>query len=162
MTISKIKRSCTQKETQMPNPQTLGTALRATCTAVRELVDALHTGEIPSTATSRGSRNVYHTPSFQQGRAPESSDSKQYSALLISLMLGNQTADRRAHPIVHIALIILELREVGAMDDEDLESIFNGTDGFTRTLLEKVLDKTHTVYVEQKAQQEAVDILSAV
>jgi hypothetical protein len=59
-------------------------------------------------------------------------------------------------------LIILELREVGAMDDEDLESIFNGTDGFTRTLLEKVLDKTHTVYVEQKAQQEAVDILSAV
>ena len=145
----------------MTDPQTLGTALRNTCTALRELVNDLHTGEIPSALTASRSHSVYYTPSFVQGAAPESDDAKPYSALLISMMLGNQTKDRRAHPIVLLALLILELREVGAMDNQDLEDIFNGVDGFTRTLLEKVLNRTRTVYVEQAAQKEAVSILTA-
>lgn len=144
----------------MSDPKSLGTALRATCEAIKDLVDALHTGRIPSALVASRSANIYYTTSFVKGRAPESPDSKPYSALLLSMMLGNTTTDSRAHPIVKLALLILELREVGAMDDEDLETVFNGTDGFTRTLLEKVLSKTRTVYEEQEAQAEAIDILS--
>jgi hypothetical protein len=145
----------------MSDPISLGSALRATCIAIQELVNAWHTGALPSMATSRSSHNARWTPSYIQGRAPQSPDSKPYSALLISLMLGNATSSRHAHPIVKLALLILELREVGAMDDQDMEDVFAGEDGFTRTLLEKVLDKTRNIHFEQSAALEATSILES-
>ena len=146
----------------MTRPEKLGTALRATISAVRSIVTALHTGELHSDLTSKGAKHAYWTPSFQQGRAPESSDSTPYSALLISLMLGNASPSRKAHPTVKLALLILELHEVGALTNKDLEDIYAGNDGFTMELLQTVLLKTRDAHFSIEAQREAVEILSAV
>lgn len=133
-------------------PVQLGIALRATVTAIRSIVTALHNGELPSMITSQLSKNVYWTPSFQQGRAPELPESKPYSALLISLLLGNATATYRAHDIVKLALLILELNEMGDLTEQDLEDIFNGSDGFTMRLLQTVLIKTKDAHYTEFAE----------
>ena len=145
----------------MTAPQ-LGTVLRATCSAIRKLVAELHSGNILSALSADRalrSRSVCWTPSFVPG-APTSEDSKPYNTLLLSKMFGNDR-DNRAHPIVRLALTILELQEVGAMDQKDAEDIFEGTDNLTRALLEKILRRTHAVYTEQIVQQEAIAILAA-
>jgi hypothetical protein len=132
-------------------PEQLGSALRATVAAIQEIVATLHTGVLASDLTALPAKNVYWTPSFQQGRAPESALSVPYSALLLSLLLGNATADRHAHPIVKLSLLICELKELGALTDKDEQDIFDGTDSFTQGLLQEVLLRTREAHYEVEA-----------
>ena len=145
----------------MSRAERLGIALRYTVEAIRELIDALHTGRVPSVLTATRAQHVYWSPSFIAGAEPTSPDSKPFSALLLSIMLGNATADRKTNRIVKLALLLLELHELGAVTDKDMNDIFEGADNFTQELLQTILTKTHTAYVEQTAQQEAIGILSA-
>jgi hypothetical protein len=76
--------------------------------------------------------------------------------------LGNATPFHHAHPIVRLALLLLELQELGGITEEEVENIYNGTDQFTRTTLQLVLKDALEIQTTELAENEAVDILSSV
>jgi hypothetical protein len=136
----------------MSNPIALGVALRSTVEAIKEIVDALHTGRMPSDLTANPTKQVYWSPSFQSGRAPESPTSVPYNALLLSKMLGNNRGSH-AHPIVVLSLLICELNSLGALTEKDMADIFEGVDSFTQGLLQEVLTRTREAHYEVEATQ---------
>jgi hypothetical protein len=139
----------------MASPATarLGNGLRASVEAVRSLVAALHAGQLPSNyVVFSSARATYWSPSFIQGRMPEVG-AKPFTALSLSLMLGNATRSYRSHDIVRSALLLLELEELGEVDAEDLEFFFSSTN-LTQRMLLKVFTKTRTAhYADEAAQQ---------
>lgn len=140
--------------------QTLGTSLRATVEAVRRLVAAMHAGEIKGfLPTTLRPERLFWTPSYVQGRQPEYFDSMPYTAASLSMLLGNNR-ERKAHDIVRLALLLLELHELGAVSEQDLQAIYNGSDGFTQHLLHKILVRTKSVLYDDFAIDLAAEILS--
>jgi hypothetical protein len=135
--------------------ESLGIALRATVTAVRALVAAMHDGRLqgfPAPTLLRPTAQ-YWTPSFQQGHSPNAEGSQCYNALHISVLLGNASPSRRPHDIVKLALLLLELQEIGELTEQDLEDIYSGEDGFTMNMLRTVLIKTKDVHYAAEAQE---------
>ena len=135
--------------------QTFGTSIRATIVAIRALVSSMHEGRVDGfpAPTCIARSKQYWTPSFEQGRRPESEQSACYNALHLSVLLGNASPSRRPHDIIKIALLLLELHELSEINDQDLEDIYEGTDGFTMKTLDKVLRGTRNDHYLVEAEE---------
>ena len=136
------------------NTFSLGSGLRAAVAALQNLVDAIHKGYLSGSVAGNPATTRW-TPSFVTGKGPTSANSKPYSALHLSEMLGNNRGSH-SHPAVQMALDILELHELGELSREDMDSIYADADGLNSQLLHKVLSLTK----EAHFQQEAVSVLS--
>jgi hypothetical protein len=131
----------------------LGEALQATITAIRKIVAGLHNGEIPSQLTAKRSQYICWTPSFVQGAEPQTESSVPFNAQLLSMMLGNASPSGRPHQIVVMALRVLELYELGEIDEQDLEKLYRGTDELTQKMLTEILIEVKEAHYAEEAEQ---------
>jgi len=137
-----------------------GAALRATCTAVRAIVESIHAGttEAHPVPDRLAADRAYWTPSFRRGVAPSQDDSKVYSAGHLQILLTIQGRSR----YVELALLLLELEELGEITTEDAEKIFSGEDDYSLERLRSILLNTRNDHYDLAVQEEATEILSAV
>ena len=143
--------------------QPLGISLRATCEAVRALIAAIHEGRLEGYPVPQCVRpdKLRWTPSFIEGKGPALLDSRPYTVSHLSLLLGNATESPsgvRPHDIVRLAVLLLELQELGEITEDDLEKLFTGEIDLSMKSLGNVLRGTREDHYQIEAQQ----ILSAV
>lgn len=136
----------------------IGLGLSATVYAVRALVASMHRGEsagIPPYIKLR-SDFVCWTPSFVAGRAPECEGSQPFNSTWLSFLLGNMKKDR-AHDVVKVALGLLDMKERGEINEDDLRVIYAGGIGLR---IPNLLEKFKLI-ADLRAQKEATSVLES-
>jgi hypothetical protein len=132
------------KKFNMRNYDKGNLGLAATLLAVQQVVSAWHTRKTPPPALPLRTPicHIRFTPSFRADKGPSTENAVPYTARAVSEFLGNTLATarghyakRNAHPVVRLALLMLELKEKGIIDAQQIEHICTNRQGYDLTTL---------------------------
>jgi len=119
----------------------LGKNIRAAIIAVYATVMQWHTGQLvsPTIPVKTPKSQTRYTPSFCNGKGPEDFRSVPYTAKSISELLRLQT-QQDVHPIVLLALLLLEAKEKELLAAEHINALCNDDFCSVKGLLNEVRD----------------------
>ena len=103
----------------------IGLQLAAVVNAVRKAVLMMHFERIPAPAVPRSvsSRHIRWTPSFVPGAVNIARDTRPYTAETLNAVLGGTG---EPSDLLTLALLVLEVNELGEITDLELEDLCSG------------------------------------